>query len=95
MGADVVAHVQENCTTRYEQAAFFSSAMAFATSRALPAPLRVTPESICLRVQCRHPVRRAIADAPGGRGPWQVPASTQLLVLNLTSLAWSVIAVLV
>ena len=30
MGADVVAHVQENFTTRYEQAAFFSSAMAFA-----------------------------------------------------------------
>lgn len=58
MGADVVAHVQENFTTRYEQAAFFSSAMAFANF-------------------------------------YLVPASTQLLVLNLTSLAWSVIAVLV
>lgn len=58
MGADVVAHVQENFTTRYEQAAFFSSAMAFANF-------------------------------------YLVPASTQLLVLNLTSLAWSVIVVLV
>jgi len=58
MGGDIVGAVQDGFMSRYERAAPFTFAMAFANF-------------------------------------YLVPASTQLLVLNLTSLAWSIITVLI
>ena len=98
MGGDIVGAVQDGFMARYERAAPFTFAMAFANfylvTRA--APHRI-PEpsphrgsgSVASAGATRHCSRA------GGRCSWQVPASTQLLVLNLTSLAWSIITVLI
>ena len=103
MGGDIVGAVQDGFMSRYERAAPFTFAMAFANfylvTRA--APHRIPePSPTPWEWECRLP--RVASAGPtrhcsraGGRCSWQVPASTQLLVLNLTSLAWSIITVLI
>ena len=98
MGGDIVGAVQDGFMSRYERAAPFTFAMAFANfylvTRA--APHRIPEPSATpweWGVASASPTRHC--SRAGGRCSWQVPASTQLLVLNLTSLAWSIITALI